>query len=58
MPQKGNHIESTYNSAYNLNVMLSCLMRETFEVQLRTLFFSQHILYDVAHKYVYWWRAR
>lgn len=31
MPRKGNHIESTHNSAYNLNVMLQCLMRETSE---------------------------
>lgn len=33
-------------------------MREAAEVQLRTLVFSQYILYHVAHEYVYWWCAR
>lgn len=33
-------------------------MRETSQVRLRTLFFSQYVLYDVADEYVYWWFAR
>lgn len=47
-----------HKSVYNLNVMLWCLMRETSEMPLRTLFFSQYTIYDVAYKYIYRWCAR